>query len=120
MVTEDGQRISPGQPPQKHQQNHRALSPPKSPTTKNIDGSKFDILDHGPIGPLLNKAFVKGKLPYDDVKLALDLTGRLARLTGQRGNLLRSVEHAHALADLTELTHGWDTAEAGEARREVR
>ena len=34
--------------------------------------------------------------------------------------MLKAAEYADSAAQLVELAYGWDTAEVGEARREVR
>jgi hypothetical protein len=79
----------------------------------------LNITEQTPLGPVILNPPRKGQMLYDDILLAMDLTGRLIRADGRKGRVHEAAVGAEGVADLVDQAFGWDSLLAAEARREA-
>ena len=76
------------------------------------------ITEITPFGPVISNPPKKGEQMFDDVNLAVDLSGRLVRAHGKLGRTQEAAVLADSVAALVESAFDWDSLMTAEARRE--
>jgi tetratricopeptide (TPR) repeat protein len=86
----------------------------QSPSTSKAIAARYSSSEISQALPL-----ARGNMLYEDIVLAIELSGRLSGLRLQVQGRRQAAEQAQATAELAESAFGWDSAEAIKARKEL-